>query len=84
MERRIAAIADALEQSRGAPAGDAAGLETVVRSLADKIDQLHASRTDQTAVSISKTGSCGWSRSSTPPTRASIISARSSAGWPTC
>ncbi len=50
MEQRIAAIADALEQSRGVPVGDAAGLETVVRSLADKIDQLHASRADQTAV----------------------------------
>lgn len=50
MEQRIAALADALEQSRGAPVGDAAGLEPVVRSLADKIDQLHASRADQTAV----------------------------------
>ena len=50
MEQRIAAIADALEQSRGVPVGDAAALETVVRSLADKVDQLHASRADQTAV----------------------------------
>lgn len=50
MERRIAAIADALEQSRGGPVGDTAGLETVVRGLADKVDQLHASHPDQTAV----------------------------------
>ena len=50
MEQRIAAIADALQESRGIPVGDAAGLETVVRSLADKVDQLHATRSDQTAV----------------------------------
>ena len=50
MEQRIAAIADALQESRGVPVGDAAGLETVVRSLADKVDQLHATRSDQTAV----------------------------------
>ena len=50
MEQRIAAIADALQESRGVPVGDAAGLETVVRSLADKVDQLHATRADQTAV----------------------------------
>ncbi len=39
-----------MQESRGVPVGDAAGLETVVRSLADKVDQLHASRSDQTAV----------------------------------
>jgi localization factor PodJL len=50
MEQRIAAIADALEQSRGVPVGDTAGLETVVRGLADKVDQLHASHPDPTAV----------------------------------
>ena len=50
MEQRIAAIADALQQPRGAAAGDAAGLETVVRGLADKVDQLHAGRSDQSAV----------------------------------
>jgi localization factor PodJL len=50
MEQRIAAIADALQQSRGVPVGDAAGLETVVHSLAEKIDQLHTSRGDPTAV----------------------------------
>jgi localization factor PodJL len=50
MEQRIAAIADALQQSRGVPVGDAAGLETVVHSLAEKIDQLHGSRADPTAV----------------------------------
>jgi localization factor PodJL len=50
MEQRIAAIADALQQSRGVPVGDTAGLETVVHGLAEKIDQLHNSRADQTAV----------------------------------
>jgi localization factor PodJL len=50
MEQRIAAIADALQESRGMPVGDAAGLETVMRGLADKVDQLHATRSDQTAV----------------------------------
>jgi localization factor PodJL len=50
MEQRIAAIADALQQSRGVPGGDTAGLETVVHSLAEKIDQLHNSRADQTVV----------------------------------
>src|SRR5262245_8383140 len=50
MEQRIAAIADALQQSRGVPVGDTAGLETVVQSLHEKIDQLHTSRADQTAV----------------------------------
>jgi localization factor PodJL len=48
MEQRIAAIADALQQSRGVRAADAAGLETAVRSLADKIDQLHANHSDRT------------------------------------
>jgi localization factor PodJL len=50
MERRIGAIADALEQSRGIPHEDSAGLETVVRSLADKVDQLNGARGDQSAV----------------------------------
>jgi localization factor PodJL len=50
IEQRITAIADALQHSRTAPSGDTAGLETVVRSLADKIDQLHATHSDQTAV----------------------------------
>ena len=83
IEQRIAAIADALQQSRGIPVGDAAGLETVVRSLADKIDQLQPPAPTRPRSTIWKTGSCGWSRSSTPPTRASTISARSSAGSPT-
>jgi localization factor PodJL len=48
MEQGIAAIADALQQSRGVPVADAAGLETAVRSLADKIDQLHANHFDRT------------------------------------
>ena len=50
IEQRITAIADALEHSRGVPSEDSAGLETVVRSLADKIDRLHATHSDQPAV----------------------------------
>ncbi len=52
IERQIATIADALQQSRatGAAPIDAAGLETVVKGIADKVDQLHASHTDQTAL----------------------------------
>ena len=50
IEQRITAIADALQHSRAVPSGDTAALETVVRSLADKIDQLHATHSDQTAV----------------------------------
>ncbi|MPZ38851.1 MAG: hypothetical protein GEU95_12455 [Rhizobiales bacterium] len=49
MEQRIAAIADALQQSHGTPAAETSSLATVVRSLADKVDQLHAGRSDQTA-----------------------------------
>ena len=47
IEQRITAIADALQHSRGGPTDDTTGLETVVRSLADKVDQLHATRSDQ-------------------------------------
>ncbi len=50
MEERIKAIADALEQSRGAPAADTSSLETVVRSLSDKLDQLQAMHFDKTAI----------------------------------
>jgi localization factor PodJL len=50
MEQRIAQIADALERSRGAPAADSAGLETMMRSLTDKVDQLNANRADQPAI----------------------------------
>jgi localization factor PodJL len=48
MEQRIAAIADVFQRSRGVPVADAAGLETVVRGLADKIDQLHANHFGRT------------------------------------
>ncbi|MCC6889539.1 MAG: SEL1-like repeat protein [Hyphomicrobiales bacterium] len=48
MERRIAAIADALQQSHAVPAPDAAGVETAVRGLAEKLDRLQLSQTDQT------------------------------------
>src|SRR5262249_47443269 len=44
MEQRIAAIADALQQSRGTPVESSPALETVVRNLADKVDQLHSTR----------------------------------------
>jgi localization factor PodJL len=50
MEQRIAQIADALERSRGAPVADSAGLETMMRSLTDKVDQLNANRADQPAI----------------------------------
>lgn len=49
MEQRIAAIADAL-QARGTTANDPAGLETMVRSLTDKVDQLNAGRGQQPSV----------------------------------
>jgi localization factor PodJL len=50
--KQIAAIADALQQSRapGAAPVDAAGLETVVKGIADKVDQLHATQSDQPAL----------------------------------
>jgi localization factor PodJL len=51
MERRIAAMADTLQESRNAPAADSAAIETAVQALADKIDQLRATYTDQTAIS---------------------------------
>jgi localization factor PodJL len=50
MERRIAAMADALQESRNAPAPDSAVFETAVQALADKIDQLRTSYSDQTAI----------------------------------
>jgi localization factor PodJL len=46
LEQRITAMTDALQQSRGAPAENAAGLETVVRSLTEKVDQLQATRSE--------------------------------------
>jgi localization factor PodJL len=51
MERRIAVMADALQESRSAPAPDSAMFETAVQGLADKIDQLRASYSDQPAIS---------------------------------
>jgi localization factor PodJL len=50
MERRIAAMADTLEESRNAPAPDSAVFEAAVQGLADKIDQLRSTYADQPAI----------------------------------
>jgi localization factor PodJL len=50
MERRIAAIADALQQSRNAPIQDAAGLESAVLGLADKVDRLQSTQSDRALI----------------------------------
>ena len=50
MERQIAAIADALQQSRSAPIQDAAGIESAMQGLADKVDRLQSTQSDRTLI----------------------------------